>query len=471
MDQEADNTLELSPFDQAIARVYIRKLFCFPLLPSASQENTVSALRNALVTMSARWPFIAGTVGPAKPLLGQKHRLEAHYKSPALAEDIDKVFTVRQIHLNNYPSTYTEMSKAGMPPSVLRKEMLCPFRAHPAPGNSNAAFSLQANFLPDGLILCFTFHHTIFDGTSGREFFRAFAAATRAIEQIPASIDSATLMRLGSGGAIDEAHSQLWPEYDFDKSIAVGIPSSPFTTSRIFTFTSARLAELKTEVMTVLNARAGNAGYISTAACLNGLIWVTVMRARHHRLHAGATSRYAVAVDCRSRMRPAQSSSYFGNCVVHTVATAKVEELTTEGRDLCMRKVALAATRFREAASFVDDLYIRKRLRLYESIEDLGDMATAFKRRIDMPNTGLDFSDWRDQGADYDFSIPGTATAEPEWVRKTWSANEGAVNIMPRKGGAQGYADYEVLLALSVEDMNKVCAESELGGWTSRIVE
>ena len=138
---------------------------------------------------------------------------------------------------------------------------------------------------------------------------------------------------------------------------------------------------------------------------------------------------------------------------------------------ITMAELALGALRMRQAVQGVDKNYVNERLKTFSALSDPTEVSRAYTRAMDTSNTGLDFSSWRDQGADIEFGIPGTGTSSVAWWRKTWSPNEGAYNILPRKGGSKGTADWEVSLGLSVEDMEKVCSDDELGGWVSRIVE
>ena len=65
---------------------------------------------------------------------------------------------------------------------------------------------------------------------------------------------------------------------------------------------------------------------------------------------------------------------------------------------------------------------------------------------------------------DVDFGIPDTGGGKPVWARKTYSASDGSLNVMPRAGGAKGNdANWEVLLALRVEDLERICGNKELG--------
>ena len=174
------------------------------------------------------------------------------------------------------------------------------------------------------------------------------------------------------------------------------------------------------------------------------------------------------------------TEDYFGNGVVHVVATAKAHELFAGdasknsiacGSEIPVNTVAEGALRMRRAVAEADSTYVHERLKTFSTLVDPGEVVRAYDVAIDNANTGIDFSSWRDQGADIDFNIPGTTTSSVGTWRKTWSPNEGAYNILPRKGGSKGNADWEVSLGLSVEDMDKVCSPAELGAWVTRIVE
>jgi len=108
---------------------------------------------------------------------------------------------------------------------------------------------------------------------------------------------------------------------------------------------------------------------------------------------------------------------------------------------------------------------------------------------------GIDNFTWAHMGMDLDFGIPGTCVpvespvtpprdaqgrsrgpmlvqgdGKPKWARRLPAmprqnaGNKVAVDIMPRRGGASGYADWEVLLSLPEEGgiMDAVCGRGEL---------
>lgn len=277
----------------------------------------------------------------------------------------------------------------------------------------------------------------------------------------------------------------MFPEFDTREPaiIEVDLNAARPATVRILTFSASRMETLKAAVTQQLPHVAEIGAWVSTYDCLAALIWVAVVRARQHRLQPGTKVKFGMAVDIRTKTDPPLSIDYFGNAIVHTLTTSTVAELTntmdhdsgidveTEGDSaIDLRTIALAASSIRAAVLRVDKTYVQDRLHVFSKIVDPTLTAIAYKKALDMPNTGMDMSSWQDQGADLDFGIPG-ASKSPEFVRKTFSANEGACNILPRKGGSRSNADWEVLLGLNVADMEAACSKGELGAWIKGWVE
>ncbi|KAL8377361.1 hypothetical protein RB595_008172 [Gaeumannomyces hyphopodioides] len=100
-------------------------------------------------------------------------------------------------------------------------------------------------------------------------------------------------------------------------------------------------------------------------------------------------------------------------------------------------------------------------------------LGTAHSRALQPGRAGLGCSVWAHMGADVDFAIPGTAgDGRADFVRKTWSAADGSMNVMQRRGGTKGAREpWEVLLALREQDMEVLCRDDELGRWASGWVE
>ncbi|KAK5684027.1 hypothetical protein LTS10_003891 [Elasticomyces elasticus] len=456
-DTTSSRTIVLSPFDRAMGAIYIRKVFGFGFGfddPSLRTE-AISALRQGLLTTIKQHPIAAATI----ELVRGRDPVALAHPDPSTIELSPPIFVVKELAAEDFTYSYQQLCRQGATPSKMKKEMLSSLPEHPQPGEICPALGLQVNFIEGGLMLCFAFHHTIFDGAASTTFLNAFGAnvtARRSPEDV--SINDSTVNRLPLEGTAAPPDLSTFPEYDFNNTPLLP-PSSRESTSRILTFTTAKLAALRSDVFTMLYGNANSKHIPSQADCLGGPRAPAKNNQLGHRRNA------------RARLNPRLRTEVSGNAVVHVLATAEVFELVSEELTIDVFEIAVAASRVRHAVDAVGDAYVRKRVALFNSIVDPGEIGIAGKRALDMPNTGLDFSDWREHGADVEFGIPGADSSKPGWVRKTWSANEGAINILPRKGGRKGGADWEVLLALSAEDMEEVCSVLEDGGWVNRVVE
>lgn len=480
--------LHLSPFDQAIGRIYVRKLYCFAFPDAGRRAEAVEALHHGISVAVARWPFLTGAVGPAKESQ-RRNAVDLVYKTDSEGEPVRDILVIKELDHDEFPWTYEGLMSAGMPPSAMKKEKLSAVPEHPKAGETRPAFSVQATFFDGGLILCVASHHTVFDGNSVRQFLKAFTAAmvdppnAHSIKEVPFP----RRFEYVEGTCNPCSGNCLHALSEFDHRepaiIDVDIDAPRPTTARILTFAASKIESLKVAVSEQLPLVAEPGAWVSTYDCLAALIWVAVVRSRQHRLPPSTKVKFGMAVDIRSKTDPPLSVDYFGNAIVHTLTTSTVAELTNtmdhdsgidvetdSDSDIDIMTIALAASRIRAAVRQVDKFYVQDRLHVFSKMADSTFAATAYKKALDMANTGLDMSSWQDQGADLDFGIPG-ATSKPDFIRKTFSANEGACNILPRKGGSKSQADWEVLLGLSVADMEILCSKGELGAWVKRWVE
>lgn len=482
MEQHSDHHVDLSPFDQTIPRLFVHKLFCFPFPDAEQQPEAVETLEQALSATILKWPFITGTVGPADET-GAKHEhnaVQLRYDTPTPGKVGHEVFSVRTLSEYEFPWSYQQLADANMPLSAMNKDVLSAVPEWPQPGETYPALAVQANFIEGGLILCFAFHHAVADGSSFCTFLKSFAAATRNPPKRDSIVEAAGLTRLSytKSAGRPVALLESFPEYD-PSGASVRPKKYHHITTRILTFKAATVQKLEEAIKRHLKETNGSQAWVSNIACLSSLIWVAVIRARAGRLDAAEITKIGIAVNARSVMSPPLPEDYFGNVIVHTNATAKVHELLPEvdvrtgerKAPISTPRLALAALRMREAVSGVTTEYVMNRLNTFSALSDPTETSRAYSHAMDTSNTGLDFSSWRDQGADVEFSIPGAGTSTAQFWRKAWSPNEGAYNILPRKGGSKGTADWEVCLGLTVEDMEKVCSDGELGGWFSKSVE
>ena len=501
-------TLKLSPFDQLL-RLYVHKLFCFPFPEANRQPEAVERIEQALTVTIQKWPFITGRVCPAAGS-DQQNAVQLCYEAIALESIVPNILTVINLTKADLGWTYDELAEAGMPPSALKMKLLSTVPEWPEPRGVYPALAVQANFIPGGLIVCFAFHHAVADGGSFIQFIKAFAEATRAPMSSTTAMPDDVAERIAYIDAPENEVRDLqsFPEYNpyhmlnrpatkpTDKFLTVkpliGVitrlaqkiwPYDPFpassvprqVTTRILTFSAATVQHLERSINDILKNAQEAPKWASPIGCLSSLIWVAVIRARQSRLSPDDKAKIGIAVDARTAL---ELPNYFGNAVVHTNAIATVAELlpgpNANPRTKCgldLDALARAAQHMRRATEGVTKTYVNDRLTTFSALPDPTRIPSIYGRAMDTSTTGIDFSSWIAQGADVEFDIPGIGSPTIEFWRKAWSPNEGAYNILPRKGGSRGTANWEVSIGLSIEDMTKVCEQLQQVGWLERVVE
>lgn len=491
----ATQLYELSSTDQAVPRIFTRKVYTFAFPnDEVLQDVANTQIRHAISALVKRWPFILDVVGPPrgpKSLHIPAKNLMILYDPrtagpPTSARTHHNIFQTQKVN-STLMESYQDLCDRGMPPSHLRNEFLYPPPHIPTASDFCAVFSLFANFIDGGLMLCFNFHHTVFDGTSCVKLIKEFARIMRGDPEIPGismlevDINSARkefgeLYASTAGPPTFDA----FPEYVVNKSQLSNRKPGCDVTKHVLSFSSTTVEQLKA----VINCFYGEEkGILSKQGCLAALIWVVVMRARAHALDGTGMAKLGIAVDFRPRMNNVIPATFMGNAIVHTVASLEVDKLAVsclsdkdsffddpdEARDT-VDAILTAALCIRDAVDVISQDSVLNRLNLFATIRDPTELPRNYTENLDLSGYGLDFSSWKDQCADLDFGIKGAATKCPDFVRMTWLASEGALNILPRRGGSDGDADWEVLLGLREDDWVGVMADLLLGGWAVKSV-
>lgn len=176
-------TLELTPIDQTICRIYVRLLLFFPFKPEEGPlddiNRQISWIRDRYRATIECWPFLAGNIGPHKdPGEAAAGKLQLEYKWPVPDDEIDQRIGLAMFPEKS-PWTYEELSAAGAPPSWCSKKLFTMSPNHPKEGNAYPATTLAITFMEGGLVLGFAFHHAVMDGPSVKQFLTAFATGCR----------------------------------------------------------------------------------------------------------------------------------------------------------------------------------------------------------------------------------------------------------------------------------------------------
>nr|POE59238.1 o-acetyltransferase anaat [Quercus suber] len=489
-------TYRLSVIDQAVPRIYTRKVYTFAFPEDEVLRHEANdQIKNALAVLSKRWPFILGLVGSSgntsrtAESATKDHMLLFSQRDglpPNAARTHHDTFYSRNLH-NAIEESYQQLCDRSMPPSCMINELLYSPPHLPGPSDVCAAFGLNANYIKGGLLLCFNFHHCIFDGTSCVKLMREFARLMRRDLEVPGisvrevEINDArkTLEEVYSSTAAGLSIS-AFPEYAVDKLQIAKRAEGFDITKRVIVFSSETVDQLKTTI----NAACWQEKCIlSKQACLAALIWVVVMRARATDLDPCGTAKLGIAVDFRPRMKNVIPSAFMGNAIVHTLAQARVDKLAVQHFDsratfvvrpkdaaCTIRAILIGALQIRDAVDTITEDAVRDRLHLFATTPDPSELHKSYTKALDLSGYGLDFSSWKDQCADLDFGIKGAVSKSPEYVRMTWLASEGALNILPRRNGSDGDANWEILLGLREADWVGVMDDLLLGGWATRIV-
>jgi hypothetical protein len=146
-----------------VAAPIIDIYFQFPNQNEA--ETAIQALDDGLRLTLQRFPFLAGTLRLADEESG---RLALDHPVEVTDDDMRKLFRTKQIpfHEHEFPYTYEQLQKDGMPSSTFHAAMFVPddfgdFAGIPEFGEGQVDFKksdapamrVQACFIPGGLVL------------------------------------------------------------------------------------------------------------------------------------------------------------------------------------------------------------------------------------------------------------------------------------------------------------------------------
>ncbi|KAK6213702.1 hypothetical protein QIS74_09704 [Colletotrichum tabaci] len=470
--------ITLGPLDQIAPRIYVRSVFVFDVDSSFDINKALCHVAIRLQLSLMRWPFLAGQIRPAANPT-QLNQLELSYdldenrSDPLQRPDLFAYEFCRGL----WGFNYEELKELDMPPSAMDKDILSLSPDHPKPGESCPPITLKVTRVDrGGLILCFSTHHAIFDGGFINTFLEFFGNGWMVVPGIfLGELAKRPSMEQYKGTNIKGA---VFPEYNFtketdlvagmDRLTVAQVAEAPEAVCLLFKIQNLTLRTLHERALTKLRLQYGPDAFVSVVDTLSALVWVHTTRARLEHLALDDKTSFTTAADARPRLSPAFSADSWGNVYTQTSASTTVADLIqyqdTMDADSTPAIIA-AAWLIRQAVNQVSAPgYIPSRIALAASLVDPTAEGVAFRRALRPDHAGLGCSVWTHMGADVDFRIPGTA-GKADYVRKTWSANEGSMNIMQRRGITKGDAPWEVLLALREDDMKRMCAPTELGRW------
>ncbi|KAH6838566.1 hypothetical protein B0I37DRAFT_449627 [Chaetomium sp. MPI-CAGE-AT-0009] len=455
--------MPLTALDYTAPQNYMMKslIFPFPSILDSDRQPAVTYLKGRLARVFALVPPFAGQMIHARD--GELPRLV--YSDKAGESNLDRfpneVFDYQVLDSAQFPWTFDELSALGVPAATMTKDLLWLLpKTGPAPGDACHPITLANKTLSP------------------------------------------------SSPAPPKRTPPLHPKQP-TTSPPFHSTNPPPAIAKIFTLPDARVRTLHAAALSHLRAAHGAHAFASPSDIVCALAWLHVTRARLRagRVTPADTTRLATAVSIRGKLEGGEdggvfvggggngNGGYLGNMWLRALAGVEVAGLVGGGGDdsgemgapVTVERVADAAWCVRRAVvELVRPETLRSHLALAARATDLDGAVTstgerervawpevdaAVRRCIARHHTGLDVSVGVGLGADVEFEIPGVNGGEKTkatWVRRAYVANDGAMSLLPRRGGTKGDRDWEIWLALREEDMRVVEEEGELGGWLSR---
>jgi hypothetical protein len=443
---------ELSVFDQIPSlRAYTVVCLLWPI-DEAARDEVVAALRNASLTLTHSFPFLAGQVVNEREK-GTENTSSGTFRITEYEPHNGKP-PVRVKDCTGLCPSYEDLRKRRAPLSMLDGNILSPMEGLPYYYDGSEplpVFLLQANFIRGGVILTSACMHNALDMNGQGQVIRLLAQALRAEEFSEAQIrdgnvDRRKVIPLLAPGDKLLAHERVRCPSSLSNPAFGGSPTpAPW---RLFNFPGQKLAKLKREASKECSAGT-EPGWVSTNDALTAFLWQRSLLARSARLGKDAESTLVRAANARRIFNPPIPEAYMGHCVACGFTTGPVQTVAREPLSITARSV-------RKSLREVDDYHVRSMASTLKSLEDKTTFSYGAKFNSD---TDLMVSSWADLGL-YQHSF-GPLLGKPEFIRRPLLAQlESLVYLMPRTDDG-GVA---VAMSMRAEDA-KALVQDPL--WTS----
>ncbi|OKL59532.1 hypothetical protein UA08_04990 [Talaromyces atroroseus] len=391
--------LTLSHWDRLFPPTHSRRVLCFRLTPDADKYQIVNWLHIALHHTVQRVPFLAGSIVPFSS--EEDNRPWLRNLSPNGSAYLDVKDLSGELN-------YDKLAATNFDPSLLDADKLCSLpRVAYVQDDPVDVCRFRANFIDGGLLLVVSIIHIVADGRGVSEIIRMFASNLRKAQagklghplerSTSTYISDRTLLVTGNiiSGNIDR-HA-AWTASNFNAHANI---ADVETSCRTFRISVQALSTLK---KTATATSDGADDWVSTGDAIAGLIWRSIMTARHRAglLARDATTHLTQPVDCRSHLRLPEP--YFGNTLYMTKASVPFSIFKDPEIGLCKaaRMVradiqAVTADEFRDLVGYAERTEKESHTRL-GIIEDLPTggliLTTHFKFAMHQIDFGPAFGD------------------------------------------------------------------------------
>ncbi|KAL9577687.1 MAG: hypothetical protein Q9212_006210 [Teloschistes hypoglaucus] len=420
--------IALSILDQLpFMRTYTQILLCFPIV---SRAEAIDVLKKATAKLVDLVPSLAGQVQNHKDesiLSGTFHVVPyAHPDGSAL-----------RIKLLDAWTCYDDLRNAKAPASMLDGTFFAPMKGFPdhySDTDVTPAFIVQANFIPGGLILCFSGMHNLMDGNGLGAVVELFAIICRGETVPPEFLESANFDRSQLPVSLKPGQSPL-PHPEVASKKKEKSEYSPASTWSYFTISAPNIERLKAE------GSLNSTSHITTNDVLTAFVWRAMTQARFPSLPSDLAkgSLLLRATNGRRILDPPVSRSYLGNIITCSCNRIPVKTLI----EAPLSDIAQAV---RKETNRVTDNHVRSFATLIEKEPDRNKIVFD----MDDPEADALISSWTTLPVWQDF---GEVLGKPEFVRRpTGGPWRGVCYMMPKRpdGGM------DLLISLSEEEMKRL---------------
>ena len=470
-------------------RTYIRYSLSFPC--NTDQTKNIDAacerLKIAVRRTITHLPILAGTVAPeqaaerntlssaaieairAAGCAKQQGRLEVKI---TLKQINDFTAVIKKYVEGTDKDIYSRLNRDGMPPTWLTQDCFTPLPDSPDP-QSSPVFAIQANFISGGLIVVLYLNHSVADLHGVSTIMRLMSSELPSRKLNDDDLRGETMAwALGrqilsdaDGAPIDIAdHPEYRPRFE-TALVRQPVPASSGGTVHVVSFNLAKIEACQIMINQRINLpkrgifnRNMQVTEITKHDCLSALLWQAVTRARCDNVDLRGDSTLVMPVNIRNKLLPPLNEDYFGNAVIHAMATAALPNLVVP---YSITSLAHAAKIIRESILKIDHKHTKSAIAIINEQDDV--------RSLNIPNMNFDkdlvITSWANLPT-YKVDL-GLGLGAAQWGRRIsqsiWSY--GCV-VLPKKVDA---GCWEVVLQLSGEVMDKVLADAPLMKFVDRV--
>ena len=472
------HVVHLSSIEHCMPRAYIRVCMAYRMPESADLTAVMERLNAFTRKLVDAKPYLAGWVVSSYS--------ETQVGFPVIRFTEQDFLEYPEVQVRHFsheevPYTYDELDKMGMPPSVLRPDLVS---ALPEGTDEDCApiFRMQANVVAGGIVVSVYLHHCISDGAglgflvSGRVLKDDFTFDRHRIKMYPGgpSLNTRLERFAAKKSTVRQKLSYSDPHLTLDRHLSwrsVQKPSISTHKTRtpgrgcILAFPRARLETLKT-----LLSRSASPNFVSSMDPLHALLWIHMTLARLPSLTDPSVtqSKLLIPVNLRGSNKFADpvSTSYFGAAVDFAEAQLPLSRFTSytdhDPTPLCSAAIAI-----RHAIERVDEAYTRQLIALARRPDPDIDVRDLMASNMNRTN-GADMyiTSWSKLKL-YDSTLE-LGLGKPEWVRKPWSRDPGSCVVLPDDGRRE---EIEVLVQMTEEDMERLLGDEMFMQFVKRIID